>query len=119
MFYDRFKQLCDQREISVTKAVTEIGLSRALGTKWKNTGATPNGETLKRIADYFGVSTEYLLGVDSNDVPTVTFDDFTYAMHGASGKLTDKDKEILLSMAQQLVDANTRKAKKSKHGEIN
>ena len=35
--------------------------------------------------------------------------DFTYAMHNHSGNLTDKDKEILLSMAQQLADAHRKK----------
>lgn len=62
MFYDLFCDLCKEKGISVTKATVEIGLSRTIGTKWKRTGATPNGETLNRIADYFGVSTDYLLG---------------------------------------------------------
>lgn len=34
-----------------------------------------------------------------NAHPEVTFDDFTYAMHGASGKLSEKDKKILLDLA--------------------
>lgn len=41
----------------------------------------------------------------------ITFDDFTYAMHGESKKLTDKDKEILLSMARQLAAAHEKKVK--------
>ena len=53
MFYDRFKQLCDAKGVSVTRATEEIGLARTIGTKWKNTGATPRGETLLKIAEYF------------------------------------------------------------------
>ena len=64
MFYDLFCELCRKKGISPTKATVEIGLSRAIGTKWKTTGATPHGETLSKIADYFGVSVDYLLGND-------------------------------------------------------
>ena len=56
MFYDVFKKICDERGISVTKATEEIGLARTIGSKWKKTGATPNGETLTKIADYFEIT---------------------------------------------------------------
>ena len=62
MFYDLFCTLCKEKGISPTRATIEIGLSRTIGTKWKKTAATPQGETLQKIADYFGVSVDYLLG---------------------------------------------------------
>lgn len=61
MFYDLFCTLCKQKNVSPTRAALEIGLSKSTATKWKNSGATPNGDTLARIAEYFGVSTDYLL----------------------------------------------------------
>ena len=61
MFYDLFCRLCQEKGVSVTRATVEMGLSRTIGSKWKRTGATPNGETLSRIAEYFGVTTDYLL----------------------------------------------------------
>lgn len=61
MFYDRFKQLCDGKGVSCNKAALEIGLSNATPTKWKKTGATPVGETLDKIAAYFGVTVDSLL----------------------------------------------------------
>lgn len=62
MFYDKFKALCDEKGVSCTKAAMQIGLSNATPTKWKKTGATPDGATLSRIAEYFGVSIDSLLG---------------------------------------------------------
>lgn len=62
MFFDTFKRLCDERHISVSAAATVIGLSNSTPTKWKKTGATPDGDTLTKIATYFGVTTDYLLG---------------------------------------------------------
>ena len=69
MFYDKFKQLCEQRGVSCNKAAFEIGLSNATPTKWKKTGATPGGETLDKIAAYFSVSTDYLLGKEQKNSP--------------------------------------------------
>lgn len=62
MFYDIFSRLCDIKGVSCKRAAIEIGLSNSIAAKWKRTGATPNGETLAKIADYFGVSVGYLLG---------------------------------------------------------
>lgn len=67
MFYDLFCDLCKHKGVSPTRASLEIGLSKSTATKWKNTGATPNGDTLSKIADYFGVSTDYLLNGSDND----------------------------------------------------
>ncbi len=72
MFYDLFCDLCKQKNVSPTRASLEIGLSKSTATKWKNTGATPNGETLSKIADYFGVSTDYLLTGSGGKDPSNT-----------------------------------------------
>lgn len=69
MFYDKFKELCVQRRISVSRAATEIGLSNSTPTKWKNTGATPDIATLTKIADYFGMSIEEVLGNKKTPTP--------------------------------------------------
>lgn len=61
MFYDRFVALCKEQGIAQSKAVQIIGLNRSAITKWK-TGSTPNGETVKKLADLFGVTADYLLG---------------------------------------------------------
>ena len=73
MFYDLFCQLCKDKGVSVTRATVDMGLSRTIGSKWRRTGATPNGETLSRIAEYFGVTTDYLLG-GKNDTAKAPID---------------------------------------------
>lgn len=62
MFFDIFYDLCKTKGVSCKKAAEEIGLSNSITTKWKKTGATPSGDTLDKVAAYFGVSTDYLLG---------------------------------------------------------
>ena len=70
MFFDTFNALCSSKGISCKRAAIEIGLSNSTPTKWKNTGATPNGETLNKIADYFGVTTDYLLTGEQKEKPS-------------------------------------------------
>lgn len=69
MFYDVFKRLCDEKGISCNRAATEMGLSNATATKWKKTGATPSGDTLSKIAVYFDVSIDDLLGNEEKPAP--------------------------------------------------
>lgn len=107
MFFDVFKALCDKKGVSPKRATEEIGLSNSITTKWKKTGATPKGETLSKIADYFGVTTDYLLtGEETKKAPTqegerkIGFDDFTYAFYEESKDLPDEKKKMLLDMAR-------------------
>lgn len=103
MFYDKFKQLCDSRGISCNKAALEIGLSNATPTKWKKTGATPVGETLDRIAAYFDVTTDFLLGKEKT--PTVSgerniLDEVDVGFYGEYKELSEDDKETVRDMVR-------------------
>lgn len=62
MFWERFYNLCLQKNTKPNPVAKEIGISSGIVTKWKNEDTLPNGETLLKIADYFDVSVDYLLG---------------------------------------------------------
>ncbi len=71
MFYDVFLRLCASKNVSPSKAAEAVGLNRAAVAKWKN-GATPSAVTAIKLADYFGVTTDYLLGKpDQKENPPV------------------------------------------------
>lgn len=54
-FYDNFLEMCKERGVSPSRALIEAGLSKSLNSKWANNPfTTPNGETLTRLAAYFG-----------------------------------------------------------------
>lgn len=60
MFYDNVKELCAVNRTNITQLAKDLGLSTSMPTKWKN-GAVPKADTLKKIAEHFGVSTDDLL----------------------------------------------------------
>lgn len=61
VFYQKFQELCDSKGVKATNVMKDLQLSTSYPTNWKN-GASPSPEHLIAIADYFGVSIDYLLG---------------------------------------------------------
>ena len=57
-FYERLESLRKEAKISQGKLEKELGFSNGLISKWKN--SVPSHDRLKKLADYFGVSVEYL-----------------------------------------------------------
>ena len=111
------------RELRKARGMTmkELGfiVDRAEGTisQYETGKRQPDNETLLRLAEYFGVSVDYILGGEA-PAPSLTLDDFTFAMHHHSGALTEKDKEILLAMAQQLSDAHKKGSNGKTDGDL-
>lgn len=70
MFYDKFCELSKAKGKTPNMAAAEIGLSNSIATTWKKRGSTPHGDTLKKIADYFGVSVAYLIDEEQKETPT-------------------------------------------------
>lgn len=60
MFYDRFIDLCKERNVSPSAVMIAIGLNKSNATFWKK-GSVPKGETLRKLADYFGVTVDRLV----------------------------------------------------------
>lgn len=68
MLFERVKDLAKKRNQNLKQVAEEIGLSENAFYKWKN--QSPKAETLQKVADYFGVTTDYLLG--RTDTPQFT-----------------------------------------------
>lgn len=73
IFYENVKDLCALNRTNITQLAKDLGLSTSMPTKWKN-GSIPKSDTLKKIADHFGVSTDALLSqsAQSNTIGNVS-----------------------------------------------
>lgn len=65
LFYENVRDLCALHRTNITQLAKDLGLSTSMPTKWKN-GSIPKSDTLKMIADHFGVSTDSLLAPSGN-----------------------------------------------------
>lgn len=57
--YERIESLRKEMKLSQGKLEKELGFSNGSVSKWRN--STPTPERLKKIADYFGVTVDYLM----------------------------------------------------------
>lgn len=71
--YEKIKELADKHGISLMKLEEDLGYSR--NTLYKLKSQKPNAERISEIADYFNVSTDYLLGRTDN--PSIAKDTVT------------------------------------------
>ena len=62
MTYQYFEQLLKMAGSTVYRVSKETGISASTFTDWKNGRSIPKADKLKKIADYFGVSLDYLMG---------------------------------------------------------
>lgn len=62
--FEKIKELCKQRGITLIQLEETLGYSR--NTLYKLKTQKPNAERIAEIADYFNVSTDYLLGRTNN-----------------------------------------------------
>lgn len=62
MFPNILKQLRKSRKLNQATLAEALGMSQATITSWENGKRIPDIEMLVKLADYFGVTTDYLLG---------------------------------------------------------
>lgn len=102
MFYDRFIELCNKKGVSPSKAGLSIGISKTSVTRWKTSGIVPKLDTLNKLAEYFGVTTDYLLtGTDNKKSPA-----------DAEDKDADLEQVILARSTKPIPDDEMRRIKK-------
>lgn len=101
MFYDRYAVLCKEKGISPSKAATEMGINKATVSVWKTKGTSPQIVQLEKIADYFDVSTDYLLGKTSQK------------NHSEDDEVKDKELIVLARHMQKIPEKDRRRIMKN------
>lgn len=95
IFYKRLRDLCEERNMTINELVKILDLSSGSPTAWKS-GATPRLSTVEKIAEYFGVSADYLSGTEetkkaltANGERSISDDEIKFALFGGDGEITD------------------------------
>jgi len=64
IFAERFLELRKEKKVSQAKAAKELDVSASIVCYWETNRSEPTIVNLEKIAKYFGVSTDYLLGLE-------------------------------------------------------
>lgn len=97
---DRIKILCDARGETLASLERKMDFGNGTIRRWGDT--TPSGDKLARVADFFHVSVDYLLGRESQQFHQVNDDpDENYTILSRNAKkLTPERRKQLLDMAK-------------------
>lgn len=66
---DLVVELLDKKGISGAKMSRDLGFSNAVFSQWKSGAQNPSMKSIIKMANYFGVSVEYLLGNEQKEKP--------------------------------------------------
>ena len=94
--FEQIKKLAKSRDIAMKDLALKLGFSENLFYTWKKTN--PKAADLAKVADYFHVSVDYLLGREEIEHPQFSPEllDAIDNAEGFSGQpLDDHDKEII------------------------
>ncbi len=67
MFTERFNELLKSRGINAVTLAKEIGVPKSIVYEWKSGVRDPSLENMLRVADFFGVTLEYLTGREDEE----------------------------------------------------
>ncbi|MFK4955111.1 helix-turn-helix domain-containing protein [Lactococcus garvieae] len=70
--YEKIKELAAQKKLSIRRLEEELGFANGSLKQWKN--SNPGADKLAKVAKYFHVSVDYLLGLDDNKSKTEPVD---------------------------------------------
>lgn len=108
--FDRIKELSKRQGKSVSKVALDLGFSENLFYRWKK--SEPKAKDLEKVADYFHVSLDYLLGRSddpysglSPEQRDLTVEEALKSVMSYDGEpLTDNDREILAGIIEAYLE---------------
>lgn len=106
-FYDRYEELCQEHGMKPqTPKMLEITeASSGTISGWKK-GVMPKAETIVRIAKYFGVTTDYLLGLSDSRNGRDTFTEEERLLISAYRSATTEGKFIIIQTCMNQKEAS-------------
>jgi len=113
--YEKIKKLCEDEGFAISslpEKIPELSINKASITGWKN-GSKPRPAKIKMIADYFGVTTDYLTNEEERPAskPFLTDEDLKIALFGGDEEVTDEMWEEAVEFARFIIEREKKKRK--------
>ena len=97
---EKIKELAQKRGISLQKVAEDLGYS--INYLYTLKEKTPKSDRLQEIADYFNVSTDYLLGRTNN--PAIAGDSKEYIWQGKTLNVEEMASNVMMFGGRELTD---------------
>lgn len=107
--YEIFEKLLREKGVTAYKVAKEAGVTQTALSNWKTGKSTPTTKTLQKIADYFGVSLDYLINGEEKDWnPELTAKDEKDLKNKLDDILNSLDSDTGLMFDGEPLDEETR-----------
>jgi len=102
---DRIRALREERGIRQIDLANHLGVALTTVSGWETNNRVPRIEVLEKIAEYFGVTPNYLLGEDS-DISQLEadFPDGVRLLRRANNEMTEDQKKQLVKYMEFLLN---------------
>ena len=97
--YEIFEELLVKNRVTAYKVAKETGIATATLTQWKNGTSVPKQDKLQKIADFFGVTVDYLMGIERDETIQYYLNDETREI--AQEIFDNKDLKILFDASRK------------------
>ncbi|SET15274.1 DNA-binding transcriptional regulator, XRE-family HTH domain [Natronincola peptidivorans] len=99
MLGERIKKLREEQGLSQLEMAKVLGVGNSTMSMYESNARKPDYETLKKIADYFNVTTDYLLGLteipmqEQHEEILADYPEIVSILRRNKKKLTESDKK--------------------------
>ena len=101
--WEIFNKLCEERNITAHKVASELGMSYSTFSGWKAGRYRPKLEKAQKIANYFGVTVEYLMtGKEKSPDGKSELDEKLSLLKNIMDSLSEDDRADVLRYAEFL-----------------
>ncbi|WP_353462502.1 helix-turn-helix transcriptional regulator [Mammaliicoccus sciuri] len=101
--YQTIRNLCSQKGITIAELERELGFSNAQIRRWHN-GRYPSADRLQKVADYFDVSIDYLMGNQKEHYAGEEISEDIRIMQRAAENMSEKDRQKALKIFETFFD---------------
>ncbi|ENH96683.1 Cro/CI family transcriptional regulator [Gracilibacillus halophilus YIM-C55.5] len=97
---ERIKKLCDEKKVSFAEVERSTGISNGQIRRWDK--SSPKIDNVTKVANYFDVSTDYLLGRTSDENESIEIPFQTWFRKDNEDLTKDEQDEILEDLEDYL-----------------
>ena len=98
--FQRVSELCAEKGLTISGLEKELGLTNSAILRWRDMKRSPSVFTARTVANFFGVSIEYLLGETDvrSPISEILSENGVISLQRAMEKMTQTDKTRVMDM---------------------
>ena len=99
--YEIYQKLLDMNGVKSADVARATGISNMTFSDWKKGKSTPKMDKIEKIAKYFGVTTDYMMGKKS-EVPSLSMADDHLELIKLYSSLSEADQKAIMQIMRSM-----------------